>query len=37
MKPTSRCQGAGIFIVDRISQVTPYKTKNVPQNNENIK
>lgn len=29
MKPTSRSQGAGIFIVDRLSQVAPYKTKPV--------
>ena len=37
MKPTSRCQGAGIFIIDRISQVAPYKNKANPTNNENAK
>ena len=33
MKPTSRCQGQGIFIVDKLSQVAPFrhKTSQPPQ------
>lgn len=27
MKPTSRCQGQGIFIVDKLSQVAPFRNK----------
>lgn len=27
MKPTGRCQGSGIFLVDKLSQVAPYKSK----------
>lgn len=27
MKPTSRCQGQGIFIVDKLSQVAPFRSK----------
>lgn len=35
MKPTSRCQGAGIFIIDRLQQVAPYKNKvSLPQPTE---
>ena len=34
MKPTGRCQGSGIFLVDKISQVAPYRNKPV-QSNEN--
>ena len=30
MKPTSRCQGQGIFIVDKLSQVAPYRFKPQP-------
>ncbi len=32
MKPTSRCQGQGIFIVDKLSQVAPFRHK-APQSN----
>lgn len=31
MKPTSRCQGQGIFIIDKLSQVAPFRHKPVPQ------
>ena len=31
MKPTSRCQGQGIFIVDKLSQVAPFRHKSGPQ------
>lgn len=27
MKPTARCQGSGIFLVDKLSQVAPYRFK----------
>jgi tubulin polyglutamylase TTLL9 len=27
MKPTARCQGSGIFLVDKIAQVAPYRFK----------
>jgi hypothetical protein len=27
MKPTSKCQGQGIFIIDKLSQVAPYRLK----------
>lgn len=27
LKPTGRCQGSGIFLVDKLSQVAPYKAK----------
>jgi hypothetical protein len=27
MKPTSRCQGQGIFIVDKLAQVAPFRFK----------
>lgn len=30
MKPTSRCQGQGIFIVDKLAQVAPYRHKIAP-------
>lgn len=30
MKPTSRCQGQGIFIVDKLSQVAPFRYKPTP-------
>jgi tubulin polyglutamylase TTLL9 len=30
MKPTSRCQGQGIFIIDKLAQVAPYRHKAVP-------
>jgi hypothetical protein len=30
MKPTSRCQGQGIFIVDKLIQVAPYRFKPQP-------
>ena len=30
MKPTSRCQGQGIFIVDKLSQVAPFRNKTAP-------
>ena len=33
MKPTSRCQGEGIFIIDKLSQVAPFSKKAVMQNN----
>lgn len=32
MKPTARCQGSGIFIVDKLSQVAPFRHKNAPPN-----
>ena len=37
LKPTGRCQGSGIFLVEKLSQVAPYKTKaNLNhQNNDN--
>lgn len=27
MKPTSRCQGQGIFIIDKLAQVAPFRQK----------
>jgi len=27
MKPTGRCQGSGIFLVDKLAQVAPYRFK----------
>ena len=33
MKPTSRCQGEGIFIIDKLAQVAPFSKKNMMQNN----
>ena len=30
MKPTSRCQGQGIFIIDKLAQVAPFRHKNNP-------
>ncbi len=27
MKPTARCQGSGIFLVDKLAQVAPYRFK----------
>lgn len=30
MKPTSRCQGQGIFIVDKLAQVAPFRVKPTP-------
>lgn len=30
MKPTSRCQGQGIFIIDKLSQVAPFRQKVMP-------
>lgn len=27
MKPTSKCQGQGIFLIDKLSQVAPYRHK----------
>ena len=33
MKPTSRCQGQGIFIVDKLAQVAPFRHKTT-QNNQ---
>jgi tubulin polyglutamylase TTLL9 len=27
LKPTGRCQGSGIFLVNKLTQVTPYRTK----------
>ena len=27
MKPVSKCQGKGIFLVNKISQVFPWKSK----------
>jgi len=33
MKPTSRCQGEGIFIIDKLSQVAPFSKKTIAQNN----
>ena len=35
MKPTARCQGSGIFLVDKLSQVAPYRFKKPIGNNEN--
>lgn len=36
MKPTGRCQGVGIFLVNKLSQVLPYKNKIlVPKAQEN--
>lgn len=32
MKPTSRCQGQGIFIIDKLAQVAPFRQKVTPQN-----
>jgi tubulin polyglutamylase TTLL9 len=37
MKPTSRCQGQGIFIIDKLAQVAPFRQKtqgtvSTPQN-----
>lgn len=31
MKPTGRCQGSGIFLVNKLAQVTPYRTKSIQQ------
>lgn len=31
MKPTGRCQGSGIFLVNKLAQVMPYRTKPNPQ------
>jgi hypothetical protein len=31
MKPTSRCQGQGIFIVDKLAKVAPFRHKLPPQ------
>lgn len=33
MKPTSRCQGEGIFIIDKLAQVAPFSKKTIIQNN----
>ncbi len=33
MKPTSKCQGQGIFIIDKLSQVAPYRHKTIQTNN----
>jgi hypothetical protein len=30
MKPTSRCQGQGIFIIDKLAQVAPFRQKVLP-------
>jgi hypothetical protein len=30
MKPTARCQGSGIFIVDKLAQVAPFRHKPSP-------
>ena len=30
MKPTSRCQGQGIFIIDKLAQVAPFRQKVMP-------
>ena len=30
MKPTSRCQGQGIFIIDKLAQVAPFRQKALP-------
>lgn len=35
MKPTSRCQGQGIFIVDKLSQVAPFRYKPAPSQPSN--
>jgi hypothetical protein len=34
MKPTSKCQGQGIFLIDKLSQVAPFRHKTIanPQN-----
>jgi len=32
MKPTSRCQGQGIFIIDKLAQVAPFRHKTVQPN-----
>lgn len=34
MKPTSKCQGQGIFIVDKLSQVAPFRQKAVIANTQ---
>ena len=31
MKPTSRCQGQGIFIIDKLAQVAPFRHKTTVQ------
>ena len=31
MKPTSKCQGKGIFIIDKLSEVAPFRHKPQPQ------
>lgn len=27
MKPTSKCQGQGIFLIDKLAQVAPYRRR----------
>lgn len=34
MKPTGRCQGVGIFLVNKLSQVLPYKHKILAPNTQ---
>jgi tubulin polyglutamylase TTLL9 len=30
LKPTGRCQGSGIFLVNKLAQVAPYRVKANP-------